>query len=394
MAHRSFIDPLEPRRHLSGTTVATKALRGTLSLPPAIEATFSTNAVKSKVDDLSSIIYDAVHDENVPGGAAGVIQDGELVALGDAGKRVRGKSSNTGSSDRFHLGSSGKAMTSTMVGRLIELKKLDWNTTVTKVFPELKGKITKSFEGVTVWQLMTNRSGLADDLSAKTLVKLGTLKGDRQKQRAAMVPIVLAGGANGKPGEKFAYSNFGYAVLGAMAERATGKSFENLMRDYVFNPLGMKSAGFGAQGKDAKLDQPRGHDASGKARTSGNDDKLPYLAPAGTMSMSAGDWSKFLRIHMGVRVNGTKLISESTLDRLHTPYDGSGTSYAAGWVVTKVLGVSVLSHDGTNDNWYSTVQLIPDLKYAAFDVVNQGGSAGMAAAYAIKSELLREYSFL
>ena len=350
-------------------------------------------AAASPYTDLSGDVYGVLKSDKVPGGAAAVITDGGLTAIGANGKRVAGKKDKVTNDDRFHLGSAGKAMTSTMVARLIELGKIDWESKIVTVFPELKGKITKSFENVTVWQLMTNRSGLNDNVSAKTLIKLGRLGGTRQEQRAAMVPIMLSTAALDAPGQQFAYSNFGYAILGAMAERVTNTPFETLMAAYVFKPLGMDTAGFGPQGTDRKVYQPRGHDASGNAKTATNDDQLPYLAPAGTMSMSIVDWGKFLKSQMGLNVGKAKmtLVTASTLKRLHTPYDGPGQSYAAGWVVTKVLGVSILSHDGTNGNWYSTVQLIPLLKYAAFDVVNEGGSRGMQAAYDIKEKLLDRY---
>jgi CubicO group peptidase (beta-lactamase class C family) len=245
---------------------------------------------------------------------------------------------------------------------------------------------------------MTNRSGISDAMvqSPTNLFRLGTLSGDQRTQRDKMVPIVLKTAANGSPGANFEYSNFAYAVLGAMAERAADSSFESLMVQYVFKPLGMDTAGFGPQGTDRgrKLYQPRGHNANGSAKTNSNDDLLPYLAPAGTMSMSVVDWGKFIKAHMGLKVKKRLLVQPATLQRLHTPYAGDGTRYAAGWVVTEVLGTRVLSHDGTNGNWYSTVQLIPSLKYAVYDVVNQGGSNGFRAAYDIKEKLISTVPFL
>jgi CubicO group peptidase (beta-lactamase class C family) len=388
---RSFIiEFVEPRQHLS----AARHPQRSAEVPASAAIEYAYAAAAPAILDLKDDVYGVVHDNDVPGGQVGVIKDGALAALGANGKRVTGKKQKVTIDDRFHLGSAGKAMTSTMVARLIELGELDWETKIVTVFPELKNKITKSFENVTVWQLMTNRSGISDNVSSKTLIKLGTVSGDRQQQRAAMVPILLNTEANGAPGAHFEYSNFAYALLGAVAERIAGSSFESLMYTYIFKPLKMDSAGFGAHGKDSKTYDPRGHDSSGRPKTSQNDDQLPYLAPAGTMTMSVIDWGKFLKAQMGLPTKGKYLLKQSTRDRLHTPYDGSGTQYAAGWVVTKVLGVTVLSHDGTNGNWYSTVQLIPSLRYAVFDVVNQGGSDGMQAAYDLKEKAIDRVPFL
>jgi CubicO group peptidase (beta-lactamase class C family) len=388
---KSFtFESVEPRRHLSASLHPQRSAE----MPPSAAVEYAYAAAAPAIVDLKDDVYGVVHDNDVPGGQAAVIKDGAIAALGANGKRVAGKKQKVTTEDRFHLGSAGKAMTSTMVARLIELGQLDWETKIVTVFPELKGKITASFENVTVWQLMTNRSGISDNVSTSTLIKLGTVSGDRQHQRAAMVPILLKTTANGAPGAKFEYSNFAYALLGAMAERATGSSFESLMYTYVFKPLKMDSAGFGAHGKDNKTYDPRGHDENGNPKTSQNDDMLPYLAPAGTMTMSVIDWGKFLKAQMGLPTKGKYLLKQSTLDRLHTPYNASGTQYAAGWVVTKILGVTVLSHDGTNGNWYSTVQLIPSLHYAVFDVVNQGGTDGMQAAYDLKEKAIDRVPYL
>lgn len=387
MPHRSLIESLEPRSLFS--SVATVASPIVANATPAVRVAQATSS--GGVRDVSGEIYDVWRADKVPAGAGGTIEGGSLTSLGASGRRSLARKDRVSTDDRWHLGSAGKAMTSTMVGRLIELGKLDWNSTVLDVFPELAGKITSAFNGVTVWQLMTNRSGISDaNVAGSSLIKLGTLKGNTMQQRAAMVPILLKTKSNGAG--DFEYSNWAYALLGAMAERASGIGFENLMRKYVFDPLKMDTAGFGAQGTDKgrKLYQPRGHTSSGSARTASNDDTLPYLAPAGTMSMSVVDWAKFLKSQMGLKVGKVQLLQATTLDRLHTPYDGPGVSYAAGWVVTDIAGTRVLSHDGTNGNWYSTVQLIPSLKYAAFAVVNQGGSAGETAAYDIKKKLLDE----
>lgn len=391
--HVTMLDALEPRRLLaSAPSIGVNGTGDEAGI--RIDVPFASAAT---IQDLSGDIYSAVRENGVQAGAAGVIDDGALAAIGASGKRRKDRKERVNTDDRFHLGSSGKSMTSTMVARLIEEGKIDWDTRIIDVYPELDGQITSSFENVTVWQLMTNRSGIGDAKVQTTsnLIKLGTLTGTRTQQRDKMVPIVLKTAPNGSPGSTFEYSNFAYAVLGAMAEEVSGESFESLMSTYVFRPLGMESAGFGPQGSDTgrKLYQPRGHNANGTPKNNDNDDLLPYLAPAGTMSMSVIDWGKYLKTHMGLKVNRKLLVQAETLERLHTPYDASGTQYAAGWVVTSVAGVQVLSHDGTNGNWYSTVQLIPQLKYAAYSVVNQGGANGLAAAYDIKQKAIERVPF-
>ena len=62
------------------------------------------------------------------------------------------------------------------------------------------------------------------------------------------------------PGEKYAYSNVGYTIAGAMAEKATGATWEDLVKREVFEPLELTGAGFGPpKSPDETLEQPRGH---------------------------------------------------------------------------------------------------------------------------------------
>ena len=62
-----------------------------------------------------------------------------------------------------------------------------------------------------------------------------------------------------KPGETFTYSNMGFVFVGAMLERTTGKTWEELVTDRVFAPLGLASAGFGPQATLGRVDAPLGH---------------------------------------------------------------------------------------------------------------------------------------
>src|SRR5207248_3810584 len=96
------------------------------------------------------------------------------------------------------------------------------------------------------------------------------------------------------PDTKFIYSNAGYSIAGHMAEKVTGKSWEDLMREKIFRPLGMTTAGFGAPGTRARNDQPRGHKADGSAVEPGPGADNPVaIAPANAVHCSISDWAKF-----------------------------------------------------------------------------------------------------
>ena len=125
------IDPLEPRRLLSSSWQPSRTDR--LDEGVRIDVPY---ARATTVRDVSGDIYSIVRENNVPAGAGGVIKGGNLAALGASGKRSKARKERVTTDDRFHLGSAGKAMTSTMVARLIESGKLDWETRIIDVYQQ------------------------------------------------------------------------------------------------------------------------------------------------------------------------------------------------------------------------------------------------------------------
>ena len=59
-----------------------------------------------------------------------------------------------------------------------------------------------------------------------------------------------------KPGTRFAYANMNYILAGAMLERLTGKTWDELITERIFTPLGLKTAGLGAQSSLGRIDAP------------------------------------------------------------------------------------------------------------------------------------------
>src|ERR1041385_4158475 len=87
--------------------------------------------------DISALLTPIIQKHDVPGMAAAVVQNGQVVALGAAGVRTRGKPDKITAADRFHLGSDTKAMTAMLCGILVDEGKLKWDQTLGQTFPEL-----------------------------------------------------------------------------------------------------------------------------------------------------------------------------------------------------------------------------------------------------------------
>lgn len=322
--------------------------------------------------DISALLAPVIQKHDVPGMAGAVVHDGKTVALGVAGVRTRGKPEQVAIADRFHIGSDTKAITAMLCGILVDEGKLRWDQTLGETFPELKSMHPR-YRTVTLEQLLTNRSGAPGDLTKDELWrKLWQHKGTPTSARRLLVESVTSKPPEANPGQKYIYSNAGFSIAGHMAEKVTGKSWEDLLRAKIFRPLGMTTAGFGPPGSRAKNDQPRGHQADGSPVEPGPGADNPVaIGPAGIVHCSIGDWAKFVAANLPS--SKTKLVKPATLEKLHTPAPGT-PKYAMGWIIADGqpwAGGPALTHAGSNNMWFAVTWLAPAKDFAVLVACNQ-----------------------
>ncbi|WP_395748684.1 serine hydrolase domain-containing protein [Prosthecobacter sp.] len=342
----------------------------------SLSLAFSSVRAASPPKDVSSLLGPIIQKNDLPGMAAVVVRKGEIVALGIAGVRTRGRGDKLAANDLFHLGSDTKAMTAFLCGILVDEGKLKWTQTLGETFPELKKSMRPEYQAVTLEQLLTHRGGAPGALEKDELWgRLRQHQGSATSARRLLLKEVTSKPPEAAPGGKYIYSNAGYAMAGHMAEKVTGKSWEDLMREKIFRPLGMTSAGFGAPGSAAKNDQPRGHKADGSPVEPGPEaDNPAAIGPAGTVHCSIEDWAKFAAAQLpSAKI---KLVKPATLEKLHTPAAGE-PKYAMGWIIADGqpwAGGRALTHNGSNTMWMVTAWLVPAKDSAILVTCNQANA--------------------
>jgi CubicO group peptidase (beta-lactamase class C family) len=313
----------------------------------------------------------------VPAMAAALVTSKGLVAAGVVGTRKRGTEIAATLNDQWHLGSDTKAMTATLVAKLVEKGRLKWETTVAEVFPDLAAGFDAEARTITVLQLLSHRSGLKPN---PDLVVYGGADG--AKERLRVVQDELSKAPQHKPGTHYEYSNLGYAIAGAITERITGKSWEQAMQEEVFTPLGMTSVGFGGTGTPGQVDQPWGHHANAQP-VSGNGsamDNPPVLSPAGRVHCTIQDWARFIADQLRGARGEPALLQPASYKKLHTPPFGG--EYALGWLVVdrKWSGGAALNHSGDNTMNFANVWVAPRRDLAMLVCVNQSGRTAFQAS--------------
>ena len=320
---------------------------------------------------------------DVPAIVGAIVTSKGLEICGVVGVRKSGTGISASLNDKWHLGSDTKAMTATLVGRLVEQGLLKWDTTVADVLPDLASAFDPQMKDVTVLHLLSHRAGLPANLSLWSTMQFTEGAGDTpQMQRVQALSQALSRKPEFSPGSNYQYSNLGYVIVGAIVEKVTGMSWEEAIQERVFKPLEMKTVGFGGTGTPGQIDQPWGHKEGGRpvAANGPSVDNPPVLGPAGRVHCTIQDWAKFVTDQLRGARGEPALLKHSTYQTLHTPPFGG--EYALGWIVVRSDwgGGSVLNHGGDNTMNYANVWIAPQRDFAVLVCINQGGDAAFKAS--------------
>jgi len=339
-----------------------------LAAPPAFAAE----------PDLPAVLAQAMEGQTVPAVGVLVIRDGVVAGQAVRGVRVLGKAEPVRLSDRWNLGSDGKAITATMIARLVERGLLRWDAPLSEMLPELAADMRPEYRDVTLVDLFSHRAGLPENVSDEVFYK--SFYADRRplpEQRLAYLRQALSeapvGPARGEP----SYSNTGPLLAAAIAERATGKPFERLMQDEVFKPLGMTSPVFG---QAPGAGEPWGH-VDGRIADKPFDANADFFTPAGGVRMTLADWARFCIDQLKGEEGSGKLLKAESYRQLHTPQ--GETIFALGWGVAPQMAGRVgpvLTHSGSDGNWFAFVALFPTGDNGVLVVANAADSMGGDAA--------------
>lgn len=344
-------------------------------------------------ENLDALLARAMEGTHTPALGVLVIRDGKIADMAVRGVRRNDGTDRVMPDDVWLLGSTSKSMTVAMIARLVERGKLSWQTPLEEMLPDLARSMRQEYRRVTLLQLLSHRAGLPENI--RNIALIDPFFSDSRPlpvQRLAYISEALKDAPVAVPGSKFVYSNTGFLIAGVIAERVTGQSFEELMRQEVFAPLGMRSAGFGPTGDG----QPRGH-RGGKPVLAmhKSDDGVPMMfAPAGNMHMNLHDWAQFCRDQLAGSKGAGKLLTTVSYRLMQTAQPDSPSGLD--WGVQKSIAGRqgpVLVHGGSDGNWLAWVALFPNSGNGVLVVANATEDMeGDRATHAVLGELFPSLS--
>jgi CubicO group peptidase (beta-lactamase class C family) len=350
---------------------------------------------------------------DLPALAAAVVRDGRIVAAGVAGVRRVGTTIAVTVQDRFHIGSDTKAMTALLGAMLVEDGALRWNTTVGEIYPELVATMAPGVERITLEQLLSHTSGIPGDKPEHEALigfSLTDEAANLDGMRLVLVRRLLPQPLSAPPGTRFEYSNLGYTLAGAIMERVTKRTWEELIAARVFDPLQLASAGFGPQSSLGRIDAALGHamDRDGKpvAFLAGPwGDNPPIIGPAGTVHMSVLDFARWAAWNATLGRSGPALVKPETVARLHaklvdmppkpdapvgTPSSGG---YGLGWgtVTLPFAPEPFVFHGGSNNMNLAYILVQPTRQFGLVLMTNIGGAKANDALMALAAALYAKF---
>jgi len=363
-------------------------------MSPAVYAHRTAPAIQvQKSVALKTILAKAMTGTATPALGALVIRDGKIAEQAVHGVRRNDRPEPVRTADAWLIGSTAKPMTAALVARLVDKGLLAWDAPLATLLPDLADGMRPEYKAVTLKQLLSHRSGLAENLQdAKALDAFFTDTRPLPEQRDALARAALAEAPAAAPGSEFVYSNTGFLVAALVVERATGKNFEALMADEVFRPLGMASAAFGPV-PDGGIHGHRAGKSAGPMLKSVDGVPRVYTS-AGNVHMSLHDWARFCLDQLaGGRGNGS-LLSPASYRLMQTAQPGSGSGLDWG-VQDGIAGRKgpVLVHGGSDGNWLAWVVLFPEANSGALVIANAADDMGAdRATHAVVAAILPSLS--
>lgn len=270
---------------------------------------------------------------------------------------------------KHRLGSITKQFTAMLIMQLVAEGKLDLQATVSKYLPDYS-KVNG--DKITIHQLLNHTSGTPNYTSFPKFFK--------EMSRNPYTPTEMLktfadSTLNFTPGERFAYSNSGYILLGAIIEKVTGKSYETVLQEKIFDPLKMKNSGYDHHNVILKK-RATGYEMKGSTPENSPyiDMSTPYAA--GSMYSTVEDlflWDQALYTE--------KLLPKKYIDMMYEKYvPAFGEFYGYGWSVGSMpIGntkdsVAIIGHGGGINGFNTLITRMPKEKSTVLLLNNTGGA--------------------
>jgi N-acyl-D-amino-acid deacylase len=296
-----------------------------------LEVTLGVIAQQS--DPVDSIVRTEMTRQRIPGVAVAIVRGGQIIKAQGYGLANVEHDVPVTDETIFQSGSLGKQFTAAVVMLLVEDGKLALSDPLTTFFPDAPA----SWRQITVQHLLTHTAGIAEYTD-------GRVEYRRDYTEDELVRFAFESPLDFAPGDQWKYSNMGYVILGAIVHKVSGRFYGDVLRERVFQPLGMTTARIISEADIVP------HRAAGYRLENGTLKNQEWVSPQlnttadGSLYLSLRDliaWDRGLRAGAILTSNSWHLVYSPV--RLNS---GRRHPYGFGWSVERLGAVEVRRHGG------------------------------------------------
>lgn len=332
-------------------------------------------AACASVDPVREIVREEMVLQKLPGASIAIVEDGRIVRAEGFGFANLEHAVPATEHTVYQSGSVGKQFTAALVMLLVQDGRIALDDPIGRHLPGTPA----SWERITIRQLLTHTSGLADPYEALDLTRNYTE--EELLAIDARVPVLF------EPGARFSYSNMGYHVLGFLCSRVGGKFYADQLVERVFRPAGMTTARLidehdlvprRAAGYEYEGDTPRNQRWVSPTLNTTADGSV-YLT---VLDMAAWDLAL---------TRGAPIASElqAAMRASAALSDGKRSDYGFGWALAPFEGRAAISHGGAWQGFTTYYLRLPDEQLSVIVFTNRSGAKPETIARRIAVERLR-----
>ncbi len=323
----------------------------------------------------------------IPGVAAAIVKDGEIVAARGFGYRNRDMNLPMTAHTVSPICSLTKSFTGIAVMQLVESGKLSLDEPVVSYLPKFRVADIEASRKMTPRILLCQKSGMGNTGHRD---RMWVEEPNPYKDRSELVAQLAEVRLQTPPNAAFSYSNEGYATLGVLVETVSGIPLEDYFQLHIFDAVGMERSYPQFSQWRSAADRSHGYEKKGEdyEETQLLADYSVSLATGGICS-TAYDLANYLISTMDYA--NSPLLSSGFLDAMHTvsmPYGDTGWGYGFGWEIAWNAGRKIVSHSGGLPGIATYALMVPAEQLGVVVLTNSRGWGAQQIAEQLASTVL------
>jgi CubicO group peptidase (beta-lactamase class C family) len=340
----------------------------------------------SKIDNY---LEEARKEWESPGMAVCIVMNDSVILSKGYGTISAGSKVKVNADTKFGIASLTKAFTSAAIAILVDEKKLKWDDKVIDYVPYFSLYDDYVTQNTTIRDILSHRTGLAT-FSGDLIWYASKYNSQEIIEHARYLKPVHGFR------EKYGYSNIMYLVAGEIIKAVSGKTWEEFIKEKIFDKLGMKDSNTSItlQKNEKNVAQPH-------AKVDGLMVPISYvnwdnIAPAGAINSTVNDMAKWIIFQLNKgKWKDEQIISEKQMREMHLPQTIDNVSlfsealmpskhfnsYCLGWESFDFYGYKIVAHSGGLDGMVCQLFLIPEIKTGGVILTNSATTLPYACMY-------------